>query len=412
MHKDFIPCNLLIPKEELLNIWSVIACDQHTSEPEYWDTVDAITNDKPSAYHLIVPEAYLTANFDIDKKTDDINQCMSDYLSSDIFREFEKKFVIVERYLPSGKVRKGIVGALDLESYDYKRDSKSVIRATEGTVENRLPPRIKVRENAILEMPHIMVFIDDAEDLVMSTAVKGKRIYDFDLMMNGGHITGYLAENELQISESIGRLYDKALKYQEVGEELKDPFVFAIGDGNHSLAAAKAYWEELKQSLNQEELEKNPARYAMVEINNIHDDAIVFEPIHKVVFNTDEADFEDELCKYFKERKGRPFEIRTVGSSERSFIVHSETIGRLIDECEKFCEDYISRFGGYIDYIHNDDEALLLSRRKGNCGILLPKIDKEDLFHSIAASGPFPKKSFSIGTADEKRFYLECRKIK
>ncbi|MGN1001481.1 MAG: DUF1015 domain-containing protein [Oscillospiraceae bacterium] len=417
MEQLFKRGDLLLPADGDKTKWSVVACDQFTSQPEYWDSLDALVGEAPSTLRLMLPEAYLDSR-DQAAETEKINKTMERYLAGGVFREVNDSYVYLERSLAGGGVRRGIVGVLDLEAYDYAKDSASPIRATEGTVPERLPPRVRVRQGAALEMPHIMVFIDDPKNAVIGGAEKGKgtleKLYDFDLNGGGGHLRGWRL-----CGESADAL-DKALAAYagEMREKYAPaaPVLYAMGDGNHSLATAKLCWERLKPSLSEEEKMTHPARFSLVEIVNIHDEAVTFEPIHRVLFDTDAEGFFAAAEAHFaaiSKSQERGHSIRLVtAAGERTLSVGGLTIGELIGSAESFCQDYAAARGGKIDYIHNDDTALAMGRRDGCAALLLPKMEKDELFPSIVRSGPFPKKSFSIGHAEDKRYYLECRKIK
>lgn len=406
----FRPADILIPQTDM-HAWSVVACDQFTSEPEYWAKVNEIAGDKPSALRLILPEAELGVK-DPDEESKKINAAMAKYLDGGVFKEYKNSYVYVERILCGGTVRRGIVGAFDLEAYDWAEGTHTPIRATEHTVEDRLPPRVKVRESALLEMPHIMVFMDDPEDAVLRSVKKGDKLYDFELMQSGGHISGWLVSDNAALESALTQLADPQKLREKYGDN-DNPIIFAMGDGNHSFAAAKKHWESVKSKLPESEWEDCPARYALAELVNIHDEAISFEPIHKVIFDTEPERFISEAKSFFAENtgEGRSFTLITAAGSE-SISVSGLTIGELIDRCEDFCKTYISRHGGRIDYIHGDDECIAMSKREGCAGILLPRMEKSELFGSVMSSGPFPKKSFSIGVGRDKRYYLECRRIR
>lgn len=412
MKKIFRPADILLPRSADMTAWSVVACDQFTSEPEYWQRAESIVGDKPSTLRLMLPEAYLGGEQEAGS-TERINAAMEDYLASGIFKTCRNSYVYVERTISDGRIRRGLVGALDLEEYDWKKDSASPIRATEGTVEDRLPPRVKVRMGAPLEMPHIMVFIDDPRDAVMKAAMGGEKLYDFDLMLGGGHIAGYLAPDNAAVDAAVSALSDEETVRAKYDLQGKAPAIFAMGDGNHSLATAKKCWEMIKHSLDASERENHPARFALVELVNIHDQAISFEPIHKVLFDTDDRDFIAAAKTYFRGSEGEGHIIRLVsGDEEAELSLAGFTIGELIGECESFCQRYMKINGGRIDYVHGDAEAAHLASGVGCAGILLPRMEKAELFPSVISSGPFPKKSFSIGLGPDKRYYLECRKIK
>ena len=406
----FKPADILIPQTDM-HAWSVVACDQFTSEPEYWEKVYETVGDKPSSLRLILPEAELGVK-DPEAESDRINKTMAEYLNGGVFKEYKNSYVCVERRLEGGMLRRGIVGAFDLEAYDWADGTHTPIRATEHTVEDRLPPRVKVREKALLEMPHIMIFMDDPDDAVLSAAEKGEKLYDFELMQRGGHISGWRVKDNTALENAVEKLFDARELTKKYGTAA-DPMIFAMGDGNHSLAAAKKHWENVKSQLPESEWESCPARYALAELVNIHDDAISFEPIHKVIFDTLPESFISEAKSFFAVRTGEVRDITLItGEKTETISVSGLTIGELIGSCEDFCKGFIARHGGRIDYIHGDNKCITMSKRKNCAGILLPRMEKSELFKSVMSSGPFPKKSFSIGHGNDKRYYLECRRIK
>jgi len=419
VRKIFKSADILLPKAAEMTKWSVVACDQYTSEPEYWAALEREVGTAPSSLRLILPEAYLETR-DQFEEAEKINKTMLTYLENGVFEEVKDSYVYVERTQRNGKVRRGIMGVLDLDEYDYSKDSTSPIRATEGTVVDRLPPRVQVRRGACLEMPHIMVFIDDCDSTVIapfaSETEKLTKLYDFDLSANGGHVRGWQISGAAakQLESAIDALADENKLRERYGD--KAPAIFAMGDGNHSLATAKKCWEEIKPSLPESERETHPARFGLVELVNIHDEAIEFEPIHKVVFDTEPASFISDMREYWKgkERESEKFHTLrlAVGTQREEIRVHGLTIGELIGLAEEFCVSYTSAHGGKIDYIHNDDTAENMGSRPGCAAVLLPAMEKGELFPSIINSGAFPKKSFSIGHAEDKRYYLECRKIR
>lgn len=405
------PANILIPKGVDMSAWSVVACDQFTSEPDYWHKVYELVGDKPSTLHMILPEAELGEK---DPKTESIkiNDTMRRYLSGGLFTEYKDSFIYVERQLNNGTVRRGIVGALDLEAYDWSDGSTTPVRATEHTVEDRLPPRMDVRKNALLEIPHIMIFVDDTDDILLSSALKGEVIYDFQLMLNGGNIKGWKVADNSKVYQAVEELTQPERLIKKYGTS-DNPVLFAIGDGNHSVAAAKNYWDIVKQTIDTAEWDDHPARYALAEFVNIHDSSIAFEPIHKVIFNTSPDSFFETANSFFAGNRGKGKTIDLIAGDRSELIeIGDLTIGQLIDKCEELCSIYIQRFGGRIDYIHGDDECRSMASKPGCAGILLPKMEKSELFSSVIKSGPFPKKSFSIGHGPDKRYYLECRRIK
>ena len=414
----FAPADLLIPKECDMTGWSVVACDQFSSQPEYWDELERMIGSAPSTLHMILPEAYLERK-DPQKEAEAIRETMQKYLRQGLFRELPDSYLYLERRLPGGGVRKGLIGAIDLEAYSCEPDADCPVRATEDTVPDRLPPRVEVRRSAPLEMPHIMVFLDDERRRVLDCLAAEKEslpcVYDFELNGGGGHITGWqITGPAKEALEQDLTDYERETADRYPGEK---PVCYAAGDGNHSLAAAKKYWEEVKNSgLTEEELRKHPARFCLAELVNIHDDAVTFEPIHKVLFGTDASAFPAEAAAFWQTagaETGPEKEIRLVtAAGEKTVTVRGLTIGQLIGEAESFCLSYCTAHGGTLDYIHNDETALLLGSRPDGAAVLLPRMEKAELFPSIVRSGPFPRKSFSIGHAAEKRYYLECRKIK
>lgn len=407
----FRPADILLPENVDMNAWSVVACDQFTSEPDYWEKVYEIVGDKPSSLRMILPEAELSFK-DPEVESEKIYETMNQYLADGIFKRLGNSYVLVERALTSGFVRRGIVGMIDLEAYDWKEDSITPIRATEHTVEDRLPPRVKVREKACLEMPHIMIFIDDPNNLVINAVKKGETLYDFELMQNGGHISGWRISDNEKLSRAFDKLLDEDELIKKYGS-CDNPVLFAVGDGNHSIAAAKKLWNSIKQTIPESEWETNPARFALAEIVNIHDKSIAFEPIHRALFGTDNINFLACAKEHFEDYIGNGKEVTFIAGDEKEVLnIGGLTIGQLVDMTDELCRDYILKFGGSVDYIHGDDECSQMASNKGCAGILLPRMEKSELFTSVYNSGPFPKKSFSIGHGPDKRYYLECRAIK
>ncbi len=414
MERIFSRADILLPRDGDMTRWSVVACDQFTAQPEYWAALEQMAEGVPSTLHLMLPEAYLD-RCDPLTEAQRINAEMRRYLEDGVFRALPDSYVYIERTLRSGVLRRGLLGVLDLEAYDYAAASESPIRATEGTVESRLPPRVQVRRGAALEMPHVMVFFDDPADSVLGAVDREKAalpvVYDFDLSAGGGHITGRQLTGAAadRVDAAVDRLGEAAYRTD------KTPLLFAMGDGNHSLATAKKCWEELKPTLSEERRRTHPARYSLVELVNIHDPAIRFEPIHRVCFDTAPADFLTAAEQFFAARSLPGANRHTIrcmtAEGERSAAVTGRTIGEVIAAAEEFCRSYTETHGGRIDYIHNDDTALELGRTPGSAALLLPRMEKGELFSSVRASGPFPKKSFSIGHAEDKRYYLECREI-
>ena len=392
----FTPADILLPRVDDMTKWSCIACDQFTAEPEYWREAERIVGSEPSTLRLMLPEAWLGVR-DSAAEIRKIYAAMKDYVNRGIFRTVEDSFVYVERTLPSGAVRRGLVGKLDLECYDWAPGSATPVRATEGTVESRLPARVEVRRGATLEMPHIMVFIDDPENAVIPSAAGGEALYDFELMLGGGHIRG---------SRVTGEAAERLTAALEAPE---GSVRFAMGDGNHSLAAAKRCWEQIKRNLPESELETHPARYALAEIVNIHDEAVTFEPIHRVLLETVPRGFIEEAAARLPRGKGQA--VTLLAGRREMEIETGMPPGALVALVDELLGDWRREHGGEPDYIHGDEEARALGGKPSSVGVLLPRLEKAELFPYITEHGPYPKKSFSIGHARDKRYYLECRAI-
>ncbi len=409
----FRPADILIPDHCDDTLWSTVACDQFTSESSYWDEVARITENVPSTFHMMLPEAYLDRR-NPTEESKKIHAAMEQYLQTGVFRTVENSYIYVERTLPSGVVRKGLVGVLDLEHYDYTEDSISPIRATEHTVESRLPARVEIRKQAPLEMPHIMVFIDDPENTVMPCAAAGagETLYDFDLMCGGGHITGKPVSglNADLVTAVLDELTDETVLRKKYKFDY-GAIIYAIGDGNHSLAAAKKCWTEVRETLTPEEQANHPARFALVELVNIHDEGIQFHPIHRTLFHIQSAEFVAAVRKQLFSEQG--MDVRLVsGDVDEIGKVSGGSIGQVIERVNDFCQQFADSHHGVLDFIHGEDEAISMGKTENSGSLLLPTMDKRELFPSVINTGVFCKKSFSIGTAEEKRYYLECRKIR
>ena len=417
----FGPADILLPQNCDLTKWSVVACDQYTSQQDYWERVAQTVGDAPSTLKLILPESQLEDGH-FEEHIADINRTMDEYLDQGLFRTLPNALLYVERWLDNKKLRRGLMGVVDLECYDYNAGSSSLIRATEGTVITRLPPRVAVRRNASLELPHIMVLVDDPDKQLIEHLTyetdRMEEVYDFDLMERGGHITGYLLPEDLQadvceILNTLARPHDFARKYDAKG---KPVLLFAIGDGNHSLAAAKAAYEEKKQNTPQEQWADLPSRYALVELVNLHDESLEFEPIHRVCFDVDP----DELMKDFLAAypgahygDGDGHTITYVFDTEVGKITVPKPTAQLpVGTLQEFLDQWMQTHSGRIDYVHGDDVTWELGRKPGNIGFLLPAMGKDELFKTVIFDGALPRKTFSMGEAHDKRFYLEARKIK
>nr|WP_308650559.1 DUF1015 domain-containing protein [uncultured Agathobacter sp.] len=454
MSNCFNPANILLPNDGIdMEKWSVIACDQFTSQADYWDAVEKYVADAPSTLNVVFPEIYLGTTTK-QERIKYINNTMDIYLADGTLKQaVADGYVLVERTTESG-VRLGIVGLIDLEDYDFDPKNKTLIRATEGTVISRIPPRVKIREHAAIELPHVMLLVDDPldgqngefcrnesqENAVNIAAIKHgiieyvyairdtlRKLYDTELMQGGGHIRGYAIEGEAakQLTEAF------AAKQNSCGG-----FLFAVGDGNHSLATAKTCWENIKKSgkFTEEQLKTHPARYALVEICNLHSEALEFKPIHRLLTNVDVKDmlsfFEAEITKQGLESADGDeivFEYVESGNddsakqangneaaSENNYGINITNRGdRLpVEILQGILDKYLETHDNVsIDYIHGDEALHRLVKEIKGCGIFLQSIDKSTLFPAINAGGVLPRKTFSIGEANEKRYYMECHKI-
>ena len=413
--------------------WSVIACDQFTSQPEYWKQVEEIVGDAPSTFHLVLPEVYLGKPEEKQRLTT-IQQNMRNYLDQGILQSHEG-MIYVERTV-AGKTRKGVILSLDLEKYDFNKGSTSLIRATEGTILDRLPPRIKIRENAELELPHIMVLIDDPDKQVIEPLATNKEsltpLYDTDLMLGSGEICGWLIDDfeiEKKITDGLEKLMNPTGFKAKYDLKTNEPvLLFAMGDGNHSLATAKAIWEKIKGTVGKD----HPARYALVEIENVHDSGLEFEPIHRVLFKTHKNVLTE--CKNYFQEKVKIIQVDSVdqitsavkdsnSTLQQIGVVHESgfyvlqldqplmnlAVGNLQAFLDKGMKEDLAE---EIDYVHGKDVVLSLGKKSGNIAFYLPCMGKDELFRTVILDGALPRKTFSMGEAVEKRFYIESRKIK
>ena len=399
--------------------WSVVACDQYTSELDYWKRVEDIVGDAPSTLRLTLPEIFLEES-DVDDRIAKINSAMNNYIDKDMFVEYKNSMIYLERKQKDGRIREGIIGMVDLEDYNFEVGSESLIRATEKTVIERIPPRLKVRENALLELPHIMILIDDDKKEIIEN-LKNKvndedKVYDFDLMENGGHIKGYkLGDNAIdEIINKMEKLADKELFEKKYEVKDKGVLLFAMGDGNHSLATAKTNYENLKKSLSEEEYLNHPSRYALVEVVNLHSDALEFEPIHRVIFDTDVDNLVKSLYEYYdinEDGNGEYFELVTKDIDKKLYISNPKS-NISVGSIQMFLDEYLKENKGKIDYIHGDETTKNMGREEGNVAILFNVMKKEELFKTVILDGALPRKTFSMGHSYDKRYYLEARKIK
>lgn len=417
----FLPADILLPKNKDLYRWSVIACDQYTSEPDYWEKVKDIVGDTPSTYHMVFPEIYLEKE-GFEQRIKKINDTMKNYLEQGFFQEYPDSLLLVRRRQADGKIRNGLIGRIDLEKYDFSRSSQTPIRATEGTVLKRIPPRVKIRKNAALELPHIMLLIDDPDQTVIEPLVKqtakDSPLYSTDLMLNGGHIDGYLVDpmDHQKIADALSRLADPESFQQRYHRKDKEVLLFAVGDGNHSLATAKECYQQLKQEIGEENAKQSPARYALVELVNLHDEALEFEAIHRVVFDVDPQMLLIALVEHFdisvdSDDPGQSFLCLYQGKQHK-ITVKDPSSNLTVGTLQGFLDSYIAKYGGKIDYIHGTEVVKKLSDQENCIGFILPDMKKEELFPTVVLDSVLPRKTFSMGNAWDKRYYLECRKIK
>lgn len=428
---------LLLPRAGVdMAKWAVVACDQFTSQPGYWNEVEAIVGDAPSALNIMLPELYLDKPGEA-ARIEAINAHMRAYVERGILENKGEGFAYVRRTV-EGRTRQGLLVALDLEAYDYAKGSTTLIRATEGTIVERIPPRLRIRKDAPLETPHILVLIDDPGKTVIEPIGRHleqtEKLYDFDLMQQGGHIEGYLVNDPAQIEGAIRALealIEPAAYAEKYGTD-QPPLLFAMGDGNHSFATAKANWERIKAEEGLTGQADHPARYALVELENVHDAGIVFEPIHRVVFNLPEnalAWLQEKLaaqnggCEKLafpsldaaKEAlAGQPGHalpfVTQAGAG--CFHVPAPAAQLAVGTLQNALDLLLKAFpGSSIDYIHGADVVLELGSQPGNIGFLLPPMDKNAFFRTVIFDGALPRKTFSMGEANEKRYYLECRSL-
>ncbi len=421
----FKRADILLPvfskDSEKMQKWSVVACDQYTSEPEYWQAVSEKTEGAYSTLNLTVPEIYLN-DADIEERIARTNKAMAQYMAEGIFTEYKNTYIFVERTLASGVKRLGVVGMVDLEDYDYSPDSQTKVRATEGTVISRIPPRLKVRRDALVELPHIMLLIDDEScSMIEPNADKTadfEVVYDFDLMQSSGHITGYKMSEEAcaELDEKLASLAELNSFNQKYGVSKESPLVFAMGDGNHSLATAKTNYENLKKEIGEEAAKQSAARYALCELVNLHDASLEFEAIHRVIFEADGNAFLQALeakyqVSYADDAIGQSFIYVQNGQQKKVTVENSEEY-LTVATVQKMLDAFTAEKGGEIDYIHGEDVVLKLCEDAKNFGIILEAMDKSDLYKSVILDGALPRKTFSMGEACDKRFYIEARKIK
>lgn len=417
----FYPADILLPKDADMTKWAVVACDQFTSQPEYWQAVEETVGDAPSTLRLILPEAKLNAP-DVDGHIAGINGAMKQYLDGGVFRTLPGALIYIERTQSDGRVRHGLIGMVDLDQYDFTPGSGALIRATEGTVLSRIPPRVRVRQDAPIELPHVMLLIDDPDRTVIEplTAQSAgmEKLYDFDLQQGGGHLTGWkLTDTQMDAAaDALEGLCSEASMEKKYGMGGAAPLLFAVGDGNHSLATAKQCYENLKKVTPESEWAGLPARYALVEVVNNHDDALQFEPIHRVVFGVEPEKMLEAFKAFYPgahEGQGDGHTIAYTCAGRTGFITVPEPKVQLaVGTLQAFIDAYIQEHGGEVDYIHGDEVTDELGAKPGNIGFKLPAMGKEQLFKTVMADGVLPRKTFSMGHAQDKRYYVEARRIK
>ena len=395
--------HILLPKKVVdMSKYAVIACDQYTSNLEYWDSLKAEIGDSVSTFHMIYPEAYLE-NTDGESYIKGINQNIARYLKNNDLEDIGECFILVERVTSYGVRRLGLVLAIDLEDYDYAKGTKALIRASEATIVERIPPRLKIRKDAPIELPHVLVLFDDPLKTIVEPLYENRekleKVYDFEMNKNGGHIRGYKVTNTSEVIKQFDELFVRN----------NNGLLFIVGDGNHSLATAKAHWDIVKQRLSEKERQSHPARFALVEANNLYDEGIIFEPIHRVLFNVDKT-FKDELKKH-------------VEGDRKSFIYSKECGKEALKmpmnapmaylQVQTFLDEYLAKHPEVkIDFIHDEDELIAVAdKNEGSVAIAMPALTKEDLFDYLAKGRVLPRKSFSMGHANEKRYYLEAKRI-
>ena len=422
----FSPAHILLPSEQIpVGQWGCVACDQFTSDRSYWEKAAQAAAGGPSTLDLILPEVYLEED-DVDARISAIHAAMDDYTRNVLTRAVDG-FIYVERTEQSGRVRQGLVGRVDLEAYSYRRGEKCAVRPSECTVESRIPPRMKVRTGAALETPHIMMLADDPDCTLIEPIAAHKdslpKVYEGELMLGGGHVAGWAVEDPALIAQIENALtvlgsqeeFDK--KYPDATR--RDPLTLAVGDGNHSLAAAKACWEELKKTLTPEQQLTHPARWCLAEVCNVHSPAIEIEPIHRVLFNVDCGAVLLALIAWsdsnmagicFGDSKQQAFTL--AGPHVSNVLSFEDPVAPLtVGTVDEFIEYFMARHSeARVDYVH-DEPAVRALTRQGGVAFLLPPFEKSDLFKGIVMGGVLPRKTFSMGHAEEKRYYIECRKI-
>lgn len=399
--------DILLPKGVDLYKWATVACDQFTSEPAYWQKLDEMVGSAPSTLRITFPEVYLSA--DNSKRIEKINETMKEYVADGVFKTFENTMILVERDTANVKGRAGIMLAVDLEAYDYAPFSDAYIKATEKTILERIPPRKEIRRNASVELPHIMLLIDDDERQVVEPEFENRAsyevLYDTDLNMGGGHLRGYKIPEPEKVLARIEKLLDSSVQTAKYGKNTN--FLFAVGDGNHSLATAKAHYEDLKKRLPESEVKNHPARFCLVEVQNIHQQSLSFEPIHRVLKGAGEdfvTEFEKHVCG--------DAETEMYISGEFKKIAVPKNGAEAIAQIQQFIDDYLKDKPWIeLDFVHGKEHLTDVVDRSSGVGVVMPKFPKEELFRFVLEKGILPRKAFSMGEAEEKRYYMEAKKI-
>ena len=421
MSIPFKPADILLPDFTTYSgtAWSCVACDQYTSQPEYWETADATAADAPSTLRLIIPEVYLS---ETETRKPNLLSAMEDYLR-EVLVAHPHTMILVERTLRSGETRLGLVGAVDLMTYDYRKGADSLIRATEATVAERIPARTTIRRDAPIELPHVMMLVDDRHKTVVEPLFALKDTlpvaYDFDLMQNSGHLKGYFLTPALmeQVNTALAALITPEAMAERYGREGLAPLLFAVGDGNHSLAAAKTCFEEIRARIGDEAAMDHPARYALCEVVNLYDESLRFEPIYRVVFGVDPDHLLAAFETYIAGLHGdaAPQEVMWASGGRVGVMTAAAPVAALtVGTVQDFLDEYLKTApaGAYVDYIHGRTPAVALADRPDAVAFLFDGMAKEELFSTVISDGALPRKTFSMGHAEDKRFYTEARRIK
>ncbi len=417
----FCPADILLPDSGIdMNKWAAVACDQFTSQPEYWEDAYRIAGASPSALRLILPEAYLESP-DAEDMIAKIHSSMTEYIDNGIFREYKDTMIYLERTDSTGKIRQGLVGMIDLEHYDYRKGSTSQVRATEATVAERIPPRLKVRQGAPLELPHIMILIDDPDKTVIEPLAQKtasfEKAYDFTLMKNGGSIKGYvLDEKSVSDTDSALAALGTAESFEKRSGVKNVPvLLYAMGDGNHSLATAKEYYEQLKRENPGADMSEHPARYALAEIVNLHSEALDFEAIHRIITEISPEAMLTEMTAALGLTESISDDMQTFdwicGGKTVKYGITRPSSNLTVGSVQSFIDSYLAKNGGKVDYIHGAEVVRKLADSPAAAGILLPDMGKDELFPTVIKDGALPRKTFSMGHAEDKRYYIEARKI-